>query len=141
MVFLEAVRKVMRPDGILIMRFFVQKDQPQRPEVVFRDLAEGKIGSFHVLKWRLAMALQSTTRDGVRVDDVWKAWKEAGITTDWPRQAVETIETYRGSDHRLTFTTLREIRDLHASHFEERACSTPGYELGERCPILVHSQR
>jgi len=141
MVFLESVRKVMRPNGILIMRFFVQKEEPELSEVVFRDLVEGNIGSFHVLKWRLAMALQSTTRDGVRVDDVWKAWKEAGITTDWPSQAVETIETYRGSNHRLTFTTMREIRDLHASHFEERACSTPGYELGERCPILVHSLR
>jgi hypothetical protein len=77
----------------------------------------------------------------VRVDKVWKAWDEAGITTGWPIQAVNTIDTYRGSDHRLTFTNLREIRELNSTVFEEKAYSEPDYELGERCPIMVYSPR
>lgn len=53
--FLEMVRNDMRSNGRLIMRFFVQKEEPERPEEVFRDLIEDRIGSFHAFKWRLAM--------------------------------------------------------------------------------------
>jgi predicted dehydrogenase len=139
LVFLESLRKVMRKNSLLIMRFFVQKDEPELPEAVFSDLSEGSIGSFHAFKWRLAMSLQATAGEGVRVDKIWNAWNEAGISTDWPSQTVETIDTYRGSDHRLTFTNMHEIRNLHSPLFEERAYIEPEYELGERCPILVYS--
>ena len=139
--FLNLIKNVMQGDGVLIMRFFVQKDEPERPEAVFRDLAEGNIGSFHVFKWRLTMSLQATAMAGVRVNEVWKAWTEAAITTGFPRQAVDTIDTYKGSDHLLTFATLSEIREVHDPVFEEMECIVPGYELGERCPILVYSPR
>lgn len=139
--FFRAMRNVIRCDGLLIMRFFIQRDEPERPESVFKDLAEGRIGNFHVFKWRLTMSLQTTASEGVRVNNVWQAWNDAGVITDWPHQEVETIETYKGSDHRLTFTTMQEIREVHAPFFEERECIVPGYELGERCPILVYSPR
>ena len=87
------------------------------------------------------MSLQASASEGVRVDDIWKVWDEAGIKTDWPAQAVNTIDTYKGSDHRLIFTSLREIRELLSDSFEELAYSQPGYELGECCPIFVYSPR
>ena len=87
------------------------------------------------------MAMQDTAREGVRVDDVWKTWNDAGIKTGWPAHTVETINTYRGSDHRLTFTNMSEIRELHSTLFEEQACFVLPYELGERCPIMVYSPR
>ncbi len=139
LVFLESLKNVMRSNSLLIMRFFVQKDEPESPAAVFGDLIAGGIESFHAFKWRLAMSLQTSAREGVRVDKIWDAWNEAGVSTDWPSQTVETIDTYRGSDHRLTFTTMHEIRDLHSPFFEERAYIEPEYELGERCPILVYS--
>jgi predicted dehydrogenase len=139
--FLEAVRAVLRSNGVMITRYFVQPDHPERPEMVFADLQEGRIGSFHAFKWRLAMSLQESASEGVRVDDIWQKWSAAKVTTAWPSEAVDTIETYRGSDHRLTFTTLGEIRDLHADLFEEKSCIVCGYELAERCPIMVYSPR
>lgn len=87
------------------------------------------------------MALQNTASEGVRVDKVWEVWKEANITTDWPPEEVKTIDTYRGSDHCLTFTNLSEIRGLMSTSFEELAYIEPGYELGERCPVLVYAPR
>jgi hypothetical protein len=105
---------------------------------VFADLAGGKIGSFHAFKWRLAMSLQQSPGEGVRVDDIWRKWDEASVTTGWPSEAVDTIETYHGSDHRLTFTTLRQIRDVHAGLFVESDCIICDYELAERCPIMVY---
>jgi predicted dehydrogenase/SAM-dependent methyltransferase len=141
LVLIESLRNVLRCNGLLIMRFFVQKDEPEQPDDIFRDILEDRIGSFHVMKWRLAMSLQESASEGVRVDDIWKVWDEAGITTDWPAQAVNTIDTYKGSDHRLIFTSRREIGELLSTSFEEVAYSEPGYELGERCPILVYSPR
>jgi predicted dehydrogenase/SAM-dependent methyltransferase len=141
LVFLKSLRRVLRSDGLLIMRFFVQRDEPERPDDIFKDLLEDRIGSFHAMKWRLAMSLQESASEGVRVDDIWKVWDKAGITTDWPAQAVNTIDTYKGSDHRLIFTSLSEIRKLLSTSFVELAYIEPGYELGERCPILVYSPR
>jgi predicted dehydrogenase/SAM-dependent methyltransferase len=141
LVFLESLRNVLRSNGLLIMRFFVQMETPEQPDDVFRDLLDRKIGNFHVMKWRLAMSLQKTAGEGVCVDDIWKVWNRAGIQTGWPAHAVNTIDTYQGSDHRLIFTSLREIRELLSGTFEELEYSEPGYELGERCPILVYSPR
>lgn len=140
-VFLQAVRRVMRGTGLLIMRFFVQPGQPEQPKQVFADLAEGKTGSFHAFKWRLAMSMQTSAREGVRVGEIWKTWNEAKATTSWPAETVDTINTYRNSDHRLTFTNLDEIRELHSGLFQEQAYEVPGYELGDRCPIMVFSPR
>ena len=140
-VFLESVQAVLRPGGRLIMRFFVQRDQPERPQDVFRDLSEGRIGSFHVFKWRLAMSLQTAAEDGIKVDDIWKTWREAGVETPWPPQTVQTIDTYRDSQHRLTFTRAGEIHSLFAEDFEQLAWLEQDYELSERCPILVYAQR
>lgn len=139
--FLEALHAVLRSSGIMIARHFVQPDLPERPEMVFTDLREGRIGSFHAFKWRLAMSLQETASEGVRVDDIWRKWSDANVTTAWPRQTVDTIETYRGSDHRLTFATHGELRALHADLFEEKSSIICGYELAERCPIMVYSPR
>jgi hypothetical protein len=121
------------------MRFFVQKDRPESQEAVFMDV--DRIGNFHVMKWRLAMALQKSANDGVIVDDIWNAWKQADITTPWPAAAVDTIDTYRGSSHVLTFTNLAQIRTLMSPAFKELSYTEPAYELGDRCPILVYAQR
>ncbi|HLF31295.1 MAG TPA: Gfo/Idh/MocA family oxidoreductase [Xanthomonadales bacterium] len=139
--FLQALRAVLRSKGMLIMRHFVQADEPEQPESVFADLRAGRIGSFHAFKWRLAMSLQESASNGVRVDDIWRKWTDAKVATAWPGEAVDTIGTYRGSDHRLTFTTLQEVRDLHAGLFAELHCITQGYELAERCPIMVFVAR
>ena len=139
--FLESLHTVIRPGGLLIMRFFMQRDEPENALDVFTDLAANRIGSFHVFKWRLAMAMQASSREGVRVDRIWQAWQEAGVATPWSETAVATINTYRGSDHRLTFTNMQEIQDLLSTRFDEISRTVPGYELGERCPIMVYSPR
>lgn len=139
--FLHQLAALIRPGGTLIMRFFVQAARRETPEAVFDDQRAGRIGSFHVLKWRLAMALQGAADGGVGVDDIWRSWRRAGLQTAWPETVVQTIDTYRGSDHRLVFTTLDQARALLGECFEERECIEHDYELGERCPILVYAPR
>ncbi len=98
------VSRVFRPDGRFIMRFFVRPERPESLADILNDLRHGRIGNFHVFKWRLAMALHRSFASGVAVADVWKAWKATGINTDtlvrdlgWSRSAIDTMDVYRAS--------------------------------------------
>lgn len=138
------LRRVIRPHGFVLMRFFVRPDRPEAPERALADLRAGRIGSFHAFKWRLAMALHGSLDAGVRLSDIWDAWHDGVPDPEklarergWPLPVVLTIDDFRGSATRYTFPTLSEARAVMAADFEEVSCSYPAYELGERCPILA----
>ncbi len=140
----QEVRRVLRPGGRYLVRLFLRPDSPEPVSAVFDDLEAGRIGNFHVFKWRLAMALHDGAGRGVRVDAIWERWRQAGIKprelardTGWPEAEIRTIEAYRGSKARYTYPTLNEARAALSVQFRELACRFPGYELGERCPTLL----
>lgn len=142
------VSRVLRPDGRFIMRFFVRPERPESPSNILNDLRCGRIGNFHIFKWRLAMAMHESFISGVAVADVWKLWKAAEIDADtlsrelgWSRSSIETIEVYRSSDARYSFATVEELRAVLAPYFREVSCYFPNYELGDRCPIFLLAPR
>ena len=144
----RSIRRVLRPGGILVMRFFNRPEQSEPTARVFADLAEGRIGSFFAFKWRLAMALHGTIKEGVRLGAIWDAWHAAVPEPDrlasrlgWPLEKLSMMDAYRQSDVRFTFPTLAEARAALHADFEEIACRFPGYELGERCPTLILQPR
>ena len=139
-----SVRRALRPGGLFIMRCFVLPEERETSAAVFQDLQAGRIGSFHVFKFRLAMALQPAGGRAVNLDEVWKVWDQAGVEraqlmarTGWSGGAIDTIGLYKGNDACLSFLTLAETRALLAEKLQIVAVHTPGYEMGERCPTLV----
>jgi SAM-dependent methyltransferase len=141
---LREVRRVLRTDGIFIMRFFLRPLITETVVAVIGDLLAARIGNFHVFKWRLAMALHGTLEQGVCLADVWHAWHAAvpdaqalAARLGWPLESVRTIDNYRDVASRYTFPTLAEARAILAPLFLETACHFPNYELGDRCPTLV----
>jgi hypothetical protein len=142
------VCRVLRSEGHFAMRFFVRPDPAESSAHVFADLASGLIGNFHILKLRLAMALDDQVDVGVRLGDIWEAWNAERLDAEtlsqrlnWPRAAISTIDAYRGLETRYTFPTLKELRARLSDHFVELACHIPAYELGERCPTLLMAPR
>lgn len=142
------LRRVLAPEGRLVIRVFASPAIPEDVAAVERDLWSGQIGNFHVFKWRLAMALQRTAAEGVCLDDLHRAFSAlcpspAALTEKlgWSAASVGTIEAYRGSATRYTFPSLNELRAALAADFRERSCHVPAYELGERCPTLVLEAR
>jgi phenylacetate-CoA ligase len=140
----QEVRRVLTDNGRFLIRLFVRPDSAETLDRVFDDLRAGRIGNFHVFKWRLAMALHGNSPGGVRLDDIWNAWNEAvpdpadlAQKLGWPLETVRTIEAYRGIGTRYTFPTLTEAVELFSGCFERTACHVPDYELGDRCPTLV----
>jgi SAM-dependent methyltransferase len=141
----DELRRLLRPGGPCVVRCFAQVEKRETLEDVFADLSAGRVGNFHILKWRLAMALQPSAEAGVSVGSVWSALNDAWPDLDrlaehtgWPVEQVRTIEVYRGVETRYTFPTLEEYCRVFASAgWRVVDVAVPSYELGERCPTLV----
>jgi hypothetical protein len=146
--FAHATRDALAEAGLLVLRFFVLPAALEAPAKVFSDLAEGRIGSFHTFKFRLAMALQPEPGAGVVLDDVWRCWTDAGIdelrlqaATGWPLEAIRTIQLYRGKLVKHTYPTIEQVRDVFSGGWDVELNVTPDYEMGDRCPLFVFRRR
>jgi SAM-dependent methyltransferase len=138
------IRRVLRDDGMLILRAYIQPRRPERAEDLVADLLRGAIPSFHWFKFRLLMALQESTERGVPVEEVYRYWASQNIDeaaliaqTGWDAAGIRMIELYRGTDTVHTFSTLAELREVLLEFFEEVAISTPSPVMADRCPILM----
>jgi len=141
-------RRVLRRDGFLLLRCYVQPSEPERKEDVIEDLFRGAIPSFHWFKFRLLMAMQESTEKGVAVDEVYQYWASQKIDettliaqTGWDAPAIRMMELYRGRDTVHTFSTMAELRSALEEFFEDIAISAPPHAFGECCPMLVARPR
>jgi len=139
-----SLHRVLSRDGILLMRFFVRPDRSEDVDAIFADLQAARILSFHVFKWRLAMALQQSTAAGIVVNDIYEAWAARGIRSadlatrlGWSAVTIDTIAAYKGKGTRFSFPAMDEIRAVLPDHFDEIFVRLPGYDLGERCPMFA----
>jgi SAM-dependent methyltransferase len=145
---LRELRRVLRPDGRLVVRLFARPQAREEVADVARALWSARIGSMHALKWRLLMAVQAPDERNVAVAGAWRAFHE--ICPDrrrlvdklgWSPESVEMIETFREGSARYSFPTLAEVRSLLAADFDELSSHTFDYDMGERCPTLVLAPR
>jgi SAM-dependent methyltransferase len=141
---LREVARVLRPQGTFVMRAFIRPDPPEKLECIARDLASGRIGSVHVLKWRLFAALCRDSESGTVLSDVWRVWDgmralTAGFSAKpgWSTPELGTIEVYRGKGTRYYFTTLEEIGALVSQHFGTLDLFYGKHEFANCCPIMV----
>jgi SAM-dependent methyltransferase len=140
----KSLRRVLKDDGLLILRFFVQEGTRESIEDVYADLRRGAIGSFHAFKWRLAMAMQATSADGVCLHDIWENWISSGVSVPalsaqcgWAPESIQTIALYREKRVNHSFPTLDEAIATLQPSFRRDTVHHPGYELGGRCPIVT----
>jgi hypothetical protein len=140
----KSVREVLSDNGILALRCYVQPATQEHPDEVFADIFRATIPSFHHFKFRLLMAMQCCSEQGIAVNDVYRKWTSCQFDQDlliaragWERPAIRTIDFYRDKETVHTFPTLDELRSVLLDFFDEVSCSIPSYHLGERCPLLV----
>lgn len=140
--------RVLRPRSRLIMRLFAAPSVRENAAEVFADLGAGRIGAFDVFKWRLLMATPVVAGHTVRVGDTFELWDAAGIDRDrlaqatgWSRARIDTIDDYRNNDTLLDFAPVDEALDRLSPFFDAVGRFDQGYELAERCPIVVLSRR
>ena len=137
-----SMRELLTPGGLFLYRHYAQLEPRETLEQVLSAARAGRIGSFHVFKWRVAMALQPDSHTGVRLHDIWQVCADAALDPTrlpqpgWSARAVDTIRFYRDRDARLYFPTLDEFREILSEDFDRIHVEFGQYELAERCPIL-----
>ena len=132
----------------MIIRFFISTGEENTPGQVHEHMLAGEIGNFHIFKFRLAIALQSSAREGVSVGDVWENWNQQGYVIDelaahlgWQPETIRTIDAYRGMTARYTYPSLTEALSVFSPWFEQVAVYRHDYEFGENCPTVVMRPR
>jgi len=143
---LREVARVLKPDGALIARVFCRPTVAETAVDIERDVRLGRVGSFHALKWRVAMA---ALRDPATSDIAVSGIRDAVIaqypdrdelcrTTGWNRAEVDTLDVYDGSSVVYNFPTEATIFALLQRWFATVEIVRCGaYPLAERCPLLV----
>jgi SAM-dependent methyltransferase len=136
--------ELLRPGGVLCLRLFCRPKKKEEVAAVFEALEAGRIGNFHVFKWRLAMALQDDATHAVRLADIWDVFRarvpsmaELAARTGFPEAEVATIEGYRDVQDRYSYSSVEEVTSVLVPAFELLDTFYPSYELGERCPHLT----
>ena len=142
------LRRVLKETGTFVMREFARPETREPLDTIFRDMREGRIVDPGSFTWRLAMALHGDLESGCRVGEVCDAWHdnvpeplELMRSLGWPLDALSWLESYRGTQDRMWFPTLNEVRTVFSRDFEQVECLFPGYADGERYPTVVFKPR
>lgn len=141
---LRELHRVLAAQGSIVIRCFIRPDKAEALPDVVRAVLSGEVGSFHAMKWRLAMALTQELGASVAVGDIHNVFEasfpsrsELSEVTGWPREQIDTIDAYKGSPTQYTFPTLSALREQCAPWFDVVEVAYGTYELADRCPTLT----
>ena len=141
-----SLARVVAEGGLCLLRLFVPPARPEDPVSVTDDLTAGRISSVNVLKLRLGMALQTSPAAGVELGLIWSVFdaaladRDAERATGWSPEELGSMDAYRASRSRYHFVEVEAVRRLFCESpggFALESVTTPRYELGERCPLVV----
>jgi SAM-dependent methyltransferase len=138
------LRRVLRPGGLFLHRFFIQAEKQETTAQVQTALLAGEISSFEVFRWRFAMALTDPVTHIVDVRRIWDELCAAfadGLSTlesyGFKHDVVSTLAHYRDSPARYSFLPRKVLERHLRAVFSLEDVRFPKYELGERCPLVV----
>ncbi len=141
---LRELHRVLAPGARAALRCFVRPDTAETLSAIATEVHTLQVGSFHALKWRIAMSLAQVPGAAVPVASIHQAFDasfpsrtELANQTGWPRALIDTIDVYKGSPTQYSFPTLGEIREKCRPYFEIADIRHGTYELASRCPTLV----
>lgn len=142
-IFME-LHRVLVEQGSIVIRCFIRPDKAEAVTDVVDAVFGGQVGIFHVLKWRLAMALTEGPSASVAVADIHEVFEanfpsrsQLSKATGWPKEQIDTIDAYKGSPTQYTFPTLSALREQCQPWFDVIDVAYGTYELADRCPTLT----
>lgn len=145
---LKEMHRVLATDACAVIRCFVRPESMETMSEVVTAVNLGQVGSFHALKWRIAMSLADAPGASVAVAAIFKAF-ETGFpsrtalakVTGWPEAVIDTIDAYKSVPTRYSFPTLSKICEKVQPYFDVEAVMVGSYELANRCPTLTLRRR
>jgi SAM-dependent methyltransferase len=143
---LAEIARTLRPGGRAVIRTFASPEMPEDLAAVRTLAMAGAAGTFHALKWRIAMTCAAADPDrAIPVATILEAFdrlfpdrQALAAATGWPFPVIGTIDVYAHSKTAYSFATLAMLTDEAANHFGGVEIKPTGrYPLAERCPLLV----
>ncbi|MFM6993078.1 MAG: class I SAM-dependent methyltransferase, partial [Rhodoferax sp.] len=141
---LRELHRTLKPTGLVCLRCFIAPEVPETLEAIKDDVDQGRVRSFHALKWRVAMALCSGPDQNVVVhrivesfDSLFPDREALSRAHGWPVPVINTLEAYRNNDVLYTFFTLAALERFASPWFRIQGIQYPEYELAERCPTVT----
>lgn len=143
---MSRVAQSLLSGGKFVCRLYASPEQAETiPQLRDRAMARS-IANFHVFKLRLGMTLAKDTPEAaIGVQAMFDAFNEMfgdraelARVTGWLPGHIDTIDFYRNSAVAYSFPTQEQVREVAAECFSSaKLMPTSGYELAERCPLLV----
>jgi SAM-dependent methyltransferase len=138
------IAKILKPDGVFIIREFIAPDQQETLDMIADDLKHNRVANFHAYKFRVAMAIQKSFSEGVSQNDIWSTI--VSLTRFHPQHSfsppdLETGRVYKGKSDRLYFPTIDEFCTILREQMPFVTVKYPTYDFGDRCPSVTASLR
>ena len=142
---LRQVRELLEPGGRFACRLFERPDEMVSPDALARQVDGVQSSDFHVFKLRLAMSLAAEMHALVPVRLILETFNRLfpdrdrlAAMTGWPREDIDLIDVYDGSDIVYGFPSRAELLELVPQGFgPPRFVDCGNYGLAECCPVLV----
>ena len=144
---LRELARVLRPDGALIIRFFMKRLPVAEPEAVAEAAMRGAYPTSAAFRMAFLMALAGDNAQVAfsealtRFDALLPDRDKLARATGWPRPEIDLVDTDRGSPIRLTFPTETELRQKTDPWFELTALKYGTYTQASSCPTLIFQRR
>ena len=144
--FARSLHRVLIPGGRLLLRVFIPREPPEKPEEILDDLRAGKIASVHALKLRF-MSCDHGGAGGIRGRDIWRLVHDSiaelpalASKLGWKPESLITLETMRHSD--ITYFQPSHddvVRRFTAEPggFRLLRRERPEYDLGDQAPTYI----
>jgi len=143
---LRELARVLRSGGRIVVRVYATPSRCESLAQVRERTLAGRVSNVDALKWRLAHALCTARQDAnLPVRAIWAAFNQAFPdrpallrATGWTDDDLAHVDAYEMLPDVFSFPTLDQLAGVVAeSAFTSHFAETAGYELADRCPILV----
>jgi SAM-dependent methyltransferase len=139
------VRRVMRKGGLFCLRCFVRSDRPRSSDDLYADLVAAPEPDLQLFHWRLAIAVQGDSPEGVCVHDVWRVWqvrlpelRAEQQRRGWPAGPITATDQsmlahWKDSRLRYYVPSREDLRALALDDFEiidEREVTSDAKDIG-----------
>ena len=142
----DSVARVLAPRARFVCRGYLTPEQGESCAEVAQAAWRGECRSFLYFKFRLAMAIATETANpNITVRSIASAFDanfpdrdRLAKASGWDRSEIEKIDVYKPSSEVYNFPTPTQTLAIIPPIFTNaRLIPVGGYEMSERCPLLV----